>query len=502
MRAEQLRVELYPRSQWEAMELGIALVRMHARAIWLPWLVLSLPLFALLNALCLWLGQVWWAALLLWWLKPVFDRIPLYVLSRAVFGDAPALRETLQAQWGWGWRPMWGYLSWRRLGPARALLLPVDLLEGGVRVADRRRVIGGAARGTAALLTWVCANFELVLVLAALALALMFVPVELLSESAKAAWALIADDPPGWVQVLLNALTWLATSVIEPFYVGAGFGLYLDRRTRLEAWDVEIGLRRMRTRLTSAFSVLACAGVLALALPHTAGAVTPATTVARENTLAKVFPRIQQDPDFAHAVQATKHDPLLHPQRTQTVWVPIKKGQAPGKPQQPAWLQAIAKVIALLGEYGLWLVMALLVGLLLATWGRWWPWLRGMSKPPAVVPSPVCSEADTDAAALPVDIVGSARMLWQQGRCRRALALLYRGSVETMMTQAGVVLVPGATEADCLRAARAWPDMQARDTFIGMVRIWQYAAYAEQLPDSDTFDALLQRLAGSFGWRT
>ena len=124
MRAEQLRVELYPRSQWEAMELGIALVRMHARAIWLPWLVLSLPLFALLNGLCLWLGQVWWAALLLWWLKPVFDRIPLYVLSRAVFGDAPALRETLQAQWGWGWRPMWGYLSWRRLGPARALLLP------------------------------------------------------------------------------------------------------------------------------------------------------------------------------------------------------------------------------------------------------------------------------------------------------------------------------------------------------------------------------------------
>ena len=44
--------------------------------------------------------------------------------------------------------------------------------------------------------------------------------------------------------------------------------------------------------------------------------------------------------------------------------------------------------------------------------------------------------------------------------------------------------------------------MQARDTFIGMVRIWQYAAYAEQLPDTDTFDALLQRLAGSFGWRT
>ena len=52
MRAEQLRVELYPRSPWEAMELGIALVRTHARAIWLPWFVLSLPLVVLINGLC------------------------------------------------------------------------------------------------------------------------------------------------------------------------------------------------------------------------------------------------------------------------------------------------------------------------------------------------------------------------------------------------------------------------------------------------------------------
>ena len=105
------------------------------------------------------------------------------------------------------------------------------------------------------------------------------------------------------MQVLLNAVTWLASSVIEPFYVGAGFGLYLDRRTRLEAWDVEIGLRRMRARLTSAISVLACAGVLALAPPPSADAATPATTpatkVARDNTLTHVFARIEQDPEFA-----------------------------------------------------------------------------------------------------------------------------------------------------------------------------------------------------------
>ena len=37
----------------------------------------------------------------------------------------------------------------------------------------------------------------------------------------------------------LGVLAWLV-------YVGAGFGLYLNRRTQMEAWDVEIALRRLR----------------------------------------------------------------------------------------------------------------------------------------------------------------------------------------------------------------------------------------------------------------
>ena len=101
---------------------------------------------------------------------------------------------------------------------------------------------------------------------------------------------------------------------------------------------------------------------------------------------------------------------------------------------------------------------------------------------------------------LPADIVGSVRALWQDGRRRRALALLYRASVEAMVQRTGAVLVPGATEADCLRAARGLPDPADRDAFAGMVRVWQYAAYAERLPDTETLDTLLQRLAARFGW--
>ena len=35
-----------------------------------------------------------------------------------------------------------------------------------------------------------------------------------------------------------------AVAFIEPFYVAAGFGMYLNRRVELEAWDIEQEFRR------------------------------------------------------------------------------------------------------------------------------------------------------------------------------------------------------------------------------------------------------------------
>lgn len=87
----------------------------------------------------------------MWWLRPALDRIPLYVLSRAVFGGVPRVAETLRAQLTWGWRPMRGHLTWRRLSPLRAVMLPIDLLEGAdrARLGERRRVIGVGLGGYA-----------------------------------------------------------------------------------------------------------------------------------------------------------------------------------------------------------------------------------------------------------------------------------------------------------------------------------------------------------------
>jgi len=547
MRLETLRVELRPRSPWEAVELGSALVRRDARAIWAPWCLLTLPAFALVNGAALAIGQVWIAWLAMWWLKPLFDRIPLFVLSRAVFGETPSTRQTLAAQRHWGWRAMLPALTWRRLSPWRALTLPIDLLEGAEpkRLRERRRVLGGSVSGTTMLLTAVCLLFVLVLSLSVVALIVLFIPFDLLPESGRAFMAMVRTQPPPWLQVAAHALVWAATSAIEPFYVGAGFGLYLNRRTQIEAWDVEIAFRRLRARLQAGaalalFAIVAATGLLPPAPAQAASApaapaVAPdadssrndeedapdadaATTAAARaasgdeddeggavQSLDDLFgPRRDDTRAFDRAVERAYTDPLLRPTRKELVWEKRDKDKDKPKPADTSWQDMpffvwLGKIFGFIGEFGLWLLLAALVVALALTAKHWWPRLRGGIAPKAAdAPVEVADALLPDV--LPDDIVGAARKAWREGRPRRALALLYRASVEAMAVRADVALVPGATESECLRASRRMPEAEDRSAFARMVKVWQYAAYAQRLPEADDFESLLGVLARRFGW--
>ncbi|MCG8275219.1 DUF4129 domain-containing protein [Stenotrophomonas sp. NLF4-10] len=522
MRLDRLDVVLRSRSQWEAMELGTALVRRHAAAIWKPWLLLTLPVFALLNLAGWWLDSFWLSAVLLWWLKPAFERIPLYVISRGAFGAEPSTADTLRAQLRWGWRGLWAYLGWRRLGPARALLMPVDLLEGGDagHRRARRRVLSSAAYGHASLLTWVCWHFEAMLQIAGIALIFMFVPLDALPESLRAAASLIGKDTPAWAWLGFNLLAWAAMTVIGPFYSGAGFGLYLNRRTQLEAWDVEIAFRRMRQRLAHAtpllLVLLAC---MPLALPvhaqdHADGAPSlhanrKGAAPANDGTPGSLFgTRQQADTDgFRQAAARAYEDPQLGATRSIERWKRKTEPEPEKQETKRDWnfpgadvVRAAGKLLALAGEGILWIVVGLLL-LVLAFTARWWlPWLRGSARRRATAESPLSEQAVQLPETLPPDVLASARQLWRQGKPRHALALLYRASVDELGKRADLALPPGSTEAQCLRASRRMPVEADRALFARMVRTWQYAAYAGRLPTPDEFNALADALHQHYGW--
>ena len=519
MRIEQLTVRLRARSDWEAIELGMALVRQHVGAIWKPWLWFTLPVFALLNLGAWWIDRMWVAALLMWWLKPAFDRIPLYVISRAVFGSVPGTRDTLRAQAHWGLRTLPHLLSWRRFSPVRALYMPIDLLEGvqGERLRQRRRVLGGQAYGTAILLTWICLLFQGVLMLGGIVAVVMYLPQDLLPDSVQAAFQIAAIAWPAWFELAWNALAWAAISVIEPFYVGAGFGLYLNRRTQIEAWDLEIVFRKLRARLAAAVPMVlaavlwAGAGIADAQERHGAPPVTPAPaeTTEEEKPTPPTLPRVfgdqrVDDRAFRKAADQAYRDPLLDRRHVQSGWerrTPEEKQQEEdAQDGDHALLAGFGTVLAFIGEWGLWLVVGVLVVMLLATVRYWWPWMRGLARAPVTAPEAPQTGALVLPEALPDDIATAARRLWRDGRPRHALALLYRASVDSMSQRADLVLPPGATEAECLRASRRMPLAEDRQSFARIVRTWQYAAYAERLPGDDEFDALVGELQQRYGW--
>lgn len=558
MRLEALTVALRPRSAWEAAELGMALVRRHAGAIWKPWLLTSLPLLIALNALGWAFDLLWLAGLLMWWLKPWFDRIPLFVLSRAVFGETPDARRTVRAALRWGGRWWLPYLTWRRLGPARSLYLPVDLLEGGSgsEARQRRGALGAPVYGVGALLTLTCVHFEIVILLGTLLGALMFVPFDYLPDTFKALLEAVAAQPQ-WFDATLNGVAWLATSLIEPFYVGAGFGLYLNRRTEIEGWDIEIVFRRLRARLAAAAApvlLVLCAMIgfspdaaaqdgvapagAEVSAPaageaaaesaneeatdaESAGDEEPAGEDAPQyapirdyvddsrktrrlpSTLGEVFGEDRQDDrGLREAVAKAMQDPSVSPKRKQTVWKPKAERKDQEKQRKPSSLEmfdGLGGNLAAVVQWLLWGVVAAIAIALLWSASRWLGWFRGGEED-----EPAPGELRVGAAAepepLPDDIPTAIRRLWRAGRARDALALMYRAAVESMAQRADVVLVPGATEAQCLRASRKLALADDREAFARAVRTWQYAAYADVLPGDEEFDELVGLLGRRFGW--
>jgi len=501
MELERITVALRPRTAREAIDLGAAMLRAHARPVWTAWFVFSLPIAALCIAAG-WLLQLpWLATLLIWWLLPLFDRVPLYVLSRAVFERAPRWRETLRGQRQWRWGGTIASISWRRIDSHRALRLPMELLEGLAAKQRRerwrvlRRPIGADATG----LAFGCLELALVMFMGAFLFVLLFIPPELLPDWLRGSVGGVAHRTPEVTGALIAAVAYLAWSAIEPLHVAAGFALYLNRRTQLEAWDVDLAFRRLRDRWLAAGRVAAALLLaLACAWPHGAWAQKTAAPAEHkdvpvthiEDTFAA--PAGKDDQRFAEAAAQAFRDPRFGGEHKEHAWMPRQWSDKPKEVKPgPMPLEGIGNALALGMKWLLLLLLAALVvaiAVYVARRARL-PVLAAQPRRQAVLDTHL--EAIEAQERLPDDLAGATQRLWSGGRRREALALLYRGCVEQVATALQLPVEPDATEADCLRSARRLDDRQQRQRAEAIVRAWQYAAYADRYPRDEDFERLL-----------
>ena len=234
MKVDAIRLDLRPRSMFEAADLGVRLVSAHLRSVWTS--CAPVYAFVLLVAATMLPFGIGWTLLTVIWLKPWLDRSILFVLARAVFGEETRFADVWAARSAVGWQGLLGALTVRRLSPWRSYVQPVLQLEGQRGKARRERVarILGSHRGAALAMQTAFATIESALVVGLLAV----LP-----------WLMPADDQSPWLALLFEGGSWLSgagpaayvitVAIVEPFFVGAGFAMYLNRRVELEAWDIE-----------------------------------------------------------------------------------------------------------------------------------------------------------------------------------------------------------------------------------------------------------------------
>ncbi|OOG60380.1 DUF4129 domain-containing protein [Rhodanobacter sp. C03] len=498
MELERISVVLRPRAPREALDLGATMLRANARAVWSAWFAFTLPVFVTCNALGVALGLPWLGLVLMWWLKPLFDRLPLYVLSRAVFDRAPGWRETLRGQGQWPWGSTWAALSWLRIDSNRSLRLPLELLEGLPRRqrAARWSVLRRRIVTDASLLTYGCLQFELVLFLSVWLLAMLLIPREWLPDSLRDFFRVDVHAASTIWMLLTSLVAYLAMSVIEPLYVACGFALYLNRRTQLEAWDIDLAFRRLRQRLQASGKTLAVLLACACCWPLSSHAASSShgSRVAPPTSLEQVFKQPVDGADqqrFAAAATEVYRDPRFGGEHKAREWV-FKYASTPQPvrtPMQPLF-PGFAALVAMILKLGLWLLLAVVVGALLRFVWRWQR-TRVVVDAAPVTPAPTWRAQVMADTPLPSDLAGAIRTLWGAQQQREALALLYRGCVEQTARLLQLPASIDATEADWLRQAAAMADPARAQRVIAIVRTWQFAAYAGRYPDDVVVESLL-----------
>lgn len=473
MKLENVTAVIRPRSDWEAVDLGFAMARRDFWRCLTVWcLATGLP-----TALAMWL--LWDYPLivffLFWWWRPAGSRMVLFELSRRLFGEAPSWRDVwreIPRAWT---RRFFHRFFLLRLSPWLHVTLAVESLEG-LRGKDYKLRAAQISRRGESAVVWVYLMGELLVVW--LGIGLLYLILALIPTGQDGAWqtALQSFDitNPSEIPLLIIRSCVLcmmpAMVLCDIFRTGAGFGIYINNRTWLEGWDVELAFRRMTRRLSGA-SVLLAAMLAAFALCTPRG-------MADEKLPKELIAEVKQAPEFeVHKVT----------DRVPTGW----------KFKWPEWLRFSSSESS---DFNLRALITPLLYFLLAAALAYLGWLawryrhifvirRGGEIQAEKPRARVVMGMEVTRESLPDDIPTTALRLWEAGRHHEAMALLYRGAIAALVEQHHVEIEESDTEGDCLRRVQsaAAPPFHF---FKHLTTTWTAHAYANESPGDDAVRGL------------
>jgi hypothetical protein len=510
MNLESMTMEVRPRSPWEAMDLAVRLTITHWKILFSSWLITILPIFLVVSIILL-NDYPYWAFIILWFLKPLYDRVPLFVLSRVIFAETISVKDVMNAIPSFFKTGIFSTLTLYRLDPGRSFALPVRQLEGlkGKRRRERMNALRRSANNREVMLLILCFHIEALITWGLIGLALMMLPAHIALQNAE---SLFTTEPGLLLNIVSMLLYFLIMMVVETLYVAGGFILYLNRRIILEGWDIELSFKKLRQRQVQEKAKQASMGSLILTVVmifsaasslipvHTVEAKEYQAPVAYKNILPPVAERPLPAEQSGEVIKQVMNDPVFNRMQTisrlKYIGNDDNKSSNQGFDDSRFWLtdvfEAIGNTIAFIFEAGLWVLAFIALFLLIKYRDRLNLGYWRQQKVSTDVPDMLFG-LDVREESLPDDVSAEALRLFNQNNYRAALALLYRATLAFLVKHYDFVLEKGATEGDCLRIVTRQlqlPTQNEVEYFIDLTRAWQLTAYAHRNVSAQQMEAL------------
>jgi len=477
MNLGKLNIVIRPRSAFEGLDLGFAVASQWFTTLWLLWIGTALPLVLLIHALCF--AHPLIALLLSWWAKPLFETPLLYWLSRRIFNEAPSVQTIFRSVPTIVRPQLLTRLFWRRFSPSRSFYMPVIFLEvmKGKDYAKRADILGSNQSAGYAL-TFICFLFELLVYVSVVFLIEIMVPEALVPSAGLN----LLFNTQGGGALASNLLAILAMSLIAPFYIAAGFSLYLTRRTLLEAWDIELRFKRLMAREKTRTQFLSLAFLCFFLFPGnvallpladaSAQASAPAFVLDKKNAKQRIGKILKSD-DFGS-------------EKTVTYWR-LRSFRQQGEPQSNFlgdFFTMLIRFVSFVVKPVLWIAGGTLFVFFLYAASKALGFSRPLKRKTVLKPPAALFGLSLAPDSMPDDIVGAARMRLAAGDERAALSHLYRGALSHLIYQSFLEIPASATEGECMAHVRKSRPGEEALFFRELTLVWLKMAYGHIRPDA------------------
>lgn len=475
MKFQDSLVELRLRTPDEGADVGILLARKYWWPLLGAWAVFAIPFFVLAY----FIPSTFWALVLFWWFKPLYERLPLQVVSASIFQQKFDTKSMLKGIF------QYDTLSWLtiyRICPGRSTLTPIAALEGldsgSGMIRRRRQLVKSSIINSYFLLHVGMFACEFIMICTGTIVYMKFfepVAAENLLpwEQLVSQWSWVWGAQSG--KLLLLSIMLASSAIIAPFYVCGGFGLYINRRIGLEGWDLYLGFQRMISRLSVVCVALLIFVPIVNIVAEEAIDDSPTQYGSQSEVSAEIDEIVKQQVFEQRTVRRMRPSE----QNAPNYWSGIMKGVS--------YLIMLVLILLIAGLI-VWVVIKL----------RIWEFVkRRRTASTSVDVNVSIFEDEQSGYELPSNVIAEASLAWEQGRSRQALSLLYQGSLRYLIAKHSCPIQTCDTERICARAiARHVPALS--EVFGQLSLHWQQVAYGNKtLADAD-FQQLLSVYENSF----